>query len=123
MRLLFLSSVVILSFSGVAVAQYSGPSENSANNKEEHHQATISEILANPQDEAKVVVEGMLIRSIGDEMYVLSDGNSEINVEIDDDDFPNSPVSDTTRVRVEGEVDTHLIKDTDIEADRVEILD
>jgi len=122
MRTFILASGIVTALSGAALAQYSGPSETRDDNKNTYAQTTIADIVANPEDGMHVTVEGMLVRKESDDMYVLSDGTSEIAVEIDEDDFPNEPVSETTRVKIEGEVDTHMVRDADIEADRVEIL-
>ena len=124
MRKVLLSSSMVLGVSGFAFAEYTGPSVTEAPDSVDAN--TLSDIQAirdNPIDGEDVVLEGFLVRKIGDEMYVLSDGSSEINVEIDDDDFPSGNVSETTRVRVEGEVDTHRMRETDVEADRVIIID
>lgn len=122
MRTLLLSSGIVLGLTGTAIAQYTGPMGDNGDDDDTYSVATLADIVANPNDGDHVVVEGMLIRKAGDEMYVLSDGTTEINVEIDDDDFPNAEVSESTMVRIEGEVDTHLTRDADIEADRVEIV-
>lgn len=124
MRILLLSSSLILGATGVAFAQYTGPSITEDQGVTDPGAlAKIQTILDNPIDGEDVVLEGFLVRKVGDEMYVLSDGVSEIHVEIDDDDFPSGKVSETTRVRIEGEVDTHRIRELDIEADRVFIID
>jgi uncharacterized protein (TIGR00156 family) len=122
MRKFLLASGMIACLSGAAFAQYTGPSGDDADGKKTYAPASLAAIVDNPNDGDLVTVEGMLIRKVGDETYVLSDGTTEINVEIDDDDFPTQQVSETTRVRIEGEVDTHLMRETDIEADRVEVL-
>jgi uncharacterized protein (TIGR00156 family) len=112
-----------LGMTGAALAQYTGPSEaGNGGSDDKYTQTTIQAIIDNPNDGDYVVLEGTLVRKLDDEMYVLSDGTTEIYIEIDEDDFPNSEVSDTTRVRIEGEVDTHILRDADIEADRVTIL-
>lgn len=123
MRMVLLTSTLFLGTSGAGFAQYSGPSEAGGAGSDGYANADIQAILDNPQDDENVVLEGMLVRKIGDELYILSDGTSEIGVEIDDDDFPNGEVSATTRVRVEGEVDTHRSRETDIDAERVTIID
>ncbi len=121
MRTLMLSAVVIAT-AGAAAAQYTGPSDRSTAAGGKYTETSIADIVANPQDGMHVIVEGTLVREIGDEMYVLSDGTTEINVEIDRDDFPTTQVADTTTVRIEGEVDTHRNRDADIEADRVTVV-
>ena len=70
----------------------------------------------------KATLEGRILRKVADEEYLFSDDTNEIHVEIDDDDFPRQPVSETTRVRLEGEVDTHRYKEVDFDVDRMTIL-
>ncbi len=120
---MFLTFTMASVFSGAAVAQYSGPSDTGSPSGGDYPASTISAIITDPKDEAKVTIEGNLVRKIRDETYVFSDGTGEIEVEIDDEDFPAQMVDATTKVRVQGEVDTHLIKDTDINADRVTVID
>lgn len=83
---------------------------------------TVQAIKADPKDDAKVVLEGRLIRQISAERYLFADDSGEIEVEIDEEDFPRQPVTDTTLLRLEGEVDTHRSRDTDIDVERVEVV-
>lgn len=122
MRTFILASGFVTALSGAAFAQYTGPSGTLNNDKDAYTEMSLADIIADPKDGVHVTVEGMLIRKESDEMYILSDGTSEIGVEIDEDDFPMGEVSETTTVRIQGEVDTHLTRDADIEADRLEIV-
>lgn len=115
------SAAIFAATSTVALAQYQGPAEQSQP-AETYAKTTVSAIKADPKDDAKVTLEGMLINKTGDETYTFKDETGEILVEIDDDDFPNQPVNENTVVRIEGEVDTHLVKDVDIDAERVIIV-
>lgn len=97
-------------------AQYVGPNGSSQLTK-------VADILQNPKDDADVTVQGHLLRKVGDEEYVFSDGTGEIIVEIDDDDFPQGqPVDDKTRVELVGEVDTNKRRPPEIDVDRVRVL-
>lgn len=105
-----------------ALAQYQGPGGTRDTGKDATYaDTTVADIKADPQDDLKVRLEGRLIRQSGDEDYVFADSTGEIAVEIDSDDFPKAPVTADTIVILEGEVDTHRMKDTDIDADRVTI--
>lgn len=105
-----------------AIAQYQGPggAENSTA-QPAYAPNTVAAIKADPKDDMKVTLEGTLTSKTGDETYVFSDGTGEITVEIDDDDFPKEPVNADTVVVLEGEVDTHLTKDADIDVERITI--
>lgn len=116
-KLLVSASLLVLTGTA-AFAQYKGPAEQgkpAAN----YAKTTVSAIKADPKDDAKVTLQGRLINKTGDETYTFKDETGEILVEIDDEDFPNQPVDENTVVTIEGEVDTHLVKDVDIDAERV----
>lgn len=118
----FFASAVIFAVTGsVALAQYQGPSGQgqAAGN---YTKTTVGAIQADPKDDAKVSLEGRLINKPGDETYTFKDETGEILVEIDDEDFPTQPVNENTVVTIEGEVDTHLAKDVDIDAERVIVV-
>lgn len=118
----FLATAVLLTMTGgAALGQYSGPTEG-GDPDESYAESTVGAIMADPKDDAKVILEGRLTSKTGDESYVFNDGTGQIRVEIDDDDFPLGSVDETTSIRIEGEVDTHLVKDTDIDAERVTII-
>jgi len=105
-----------------AMAQFTGPSDVAQAQNPEYPLATVREIKADPTDDMKATLEGRILRKVADEEYLFSDDTNEIHVEIDDDDFPRQPVSETTRVRLEGEVDTHRYKEVDFDVDRMTIL-
>ena len=66
---------------------------------------TVADILKMPRDDMRVLLTGNLVRKIGHETYMFSDGTGEIRVDIDDEDFPAQPVQADTRVEIMGEVD------------------
>jgi len=105
-----------------AMAQFTGPSDVAQAQSREYPPTTVREIKADPKDDMKATLEGRILRKVADEEYLFSDDTGEIRVEIDDDDFPRQPVSETTRVRLEGEVDTHRYKEVDFDVDRMTIL-
>ncbi|WP_448683438.1 NirD/YgiW/YdeI family stress tolerance protein [Pseudomonas nicosulfuronedens] len=74
-------------------------------------------------DDTPVVLEGVITKRIGGEHYEFKDATGSIQVEIDHDDWPaGASVSENTKVRLTGEVDHHKQKATDIDVDRVEVL-
>ncbi len=116
------SAVALMMMTGGAMAQFTGPSDVAQAQSRGYPAITIREIKADPKDDMKATLEGRILRKVGDEEYLFSDDTGEIRVEIDDDDFPRQPVSETTRVRLEGEVDTHRYKEVDFDVDRVTII-
>ncbi|MFT0850470.1 NirD/YgiW/YdeI family stress tolerance protein [Achromobacter sp. F4_2707] len=107
-------AVVGASWAFSAQAQYTGPANSPA--------ASVDAILKAPKDDQDVVLRGHLLRKTGNEKYVFSDGTGEIIAEIDDDDMPNEPVSETTTVELRGEVDTGRNRAPEIEVDSVRIV-
>jgi len=98
-----------------AHAQYTGPGATSA-------VTTVAE-ARDQRDDQPVVLQGTLIAKIGHERYRFKDATGEIDVEIDDKDLPDrQPVSATTVVELQGEVDTHRFKPTDIDVEHVRII-
>ncbi|MCP1632929.1 YgiW/YdeI family stress tolerance OB fold protein [Kerstersia gyiorum] len=97
-----------------AAAQYVGPGVAATPN--------VRGILAQPQDDQWVSLKGHLLRKTGKERYVFSDGTGEIQVEIDDKDFPREPVDEKTLVEISGEVDTGLTRPPEIDVDVVRII-
>ena len=54
--------------------------------------------------------------------YVFKDDTGSIVVEIDDDDWGGLDVSPKDKVEIRGEVDTHMMKPTDIDVDTVQLV-
>lgn len=100
---------------GIAHAQYVGPNDAGM-------AANVSAVLDKPVDDQAVSFQGHLLRKLGHERYVFSDGTGEITVEIDDDDFPRQPVDDKTRVEIVGEVDTGRNRAPEIEVKSLRVL-
>lgn len=119
-----LMTTVLASFamSGIAAAQYVGPSDTKTKQAHPYAKTTVATIKADPKDDMKVTLEGNILRKTGHEEYVFSDGTGEIGVEIDDEDFPKERVDQNTKVKIEGEVDTHLLKDADIDVERLTLV-
>ncbi len=108
---------------GTAGAQFTGPSDVGETGNTKYPASTVAAIKAEGKDDMKVTLEGRIVRKVGDEKYIFADDTGEIGVEIDDEDFPARPVSETTRVRLEGEVDTHRVKETDFDVDRMTVVE
>ncbi|MFG6080956.1 YgiW/YdeI family stress tolerance OB fold protein [Paracoccus litorisediminis] len=122
MKKILLAAAMVITTSTMAFAQYRGPSDLKQVDEGTYVPTTVKQILAAPEDEAAVQLEGRLVRQVEKEVYTFRDDTGEIRVEIDEDDFPGTEVDENTVVRIEGEVDTHLRKETDIDVDRVTIV-
>lgn len=105
----------VLLASAPVQAQYTGPGAGQG------RATTIGEILKNPVDDQKVVLDGYLIMQLSDDDYLFGDGTDQIRVDIDDDDFPNVPVGENTRVRIHGEVEFDYRDSPEIDVERLEV--
>ncbi|MDR1009229.1 MAG: NirD/YgiW/YdeI family stress tolerance protein [Rickettsiales bacterium] len=98
----------------MAQAQFTGPSNKLA-------ASTVAE-AKNMRDETHVVLEGVIERKIKHERYLFNDGTNTIVLEIDDDVWLGLNVSETDRVRVFGEVDRSMFRDTKVDVETIEII-
>ncbi len=94
-------------------AGFSGPAQNSA--------ATVAEAKEMP-DESYVVLQGYIESSLGGEEYMFKDDSGSIKIEIDDDDWRGLSVGPDDKVEIQGEVDTHMMKPTDIDVDAIRLV-
>lgn len=107
-----------LSLSAAAFAQYSGPGKRAP--EQLPVLRTVSEVLAKPVDDQPVRLTGTLIRQTGNETFQFRDATGEIQVEIDDDDFPKGQVIGAdTRVTLVGEVETRVMRAPEIDAEQL----
>ena len=70
--------------------------------------------------EKDVVVEGRLIRQISADTFILSDGKSEIQVELDDDIKLEAPLDEKQKLRLFGEYEGG--NTPEIEVEHIQIL-
>lgn len=103
-------------------AGYTGPGSD-AKPAAAAAQVTTVKQAQSAADDTPVVLDGVITKRIGGEHYEFKDATGTIQVEIDHDDWPaDASVSESTKVRLTGEVDHHKQKATDIDVDRVEVL-
>jgi uncharacterized protein (TIGR00156 family) len=111
---IILSSVFALGIPAAAQAQYVGPSTQKT-------PMTVAEVLKNPVDDQNVVLRGHLIKKVGNEKYMFSDGTGEIRVEIEAEDFPVQKIDDKTLIVIRGEVENDFLKSPEIDVDTISI--
>ena len=56
-------------------------------------------------DDARVVLTGRIVRSLGDEKYIFSDASGEITVEIDKKVWRGLSVGENDNVEISGKID------------------
>ncbi len=108
------SSVSALAIPAAVQAQYVGPSTQKT-------PLTVAEVLKNPVDDQQVVLRGHLIKKVGNEKYLFSDGTGEIRVEIEAEDFPVQKIDDKTLIVIRGEVESDFLKSPEIDVDTISI--
>ena len=97
-----------------ASAQFTGPGSRSST-------ASVAEILKNPLDNQRVVLRGKILRRLGGDKYLFSDGSAEIIVDIDDNEWPSQPVNENTVIELTGKVDVEFLRPTEIDVKRLKI--
>lgn len=108
------SSVVALGIPLAAQAQYVGPSTQKA-------PMTVADVLKSPVDDQNVVLRGHLIKKVGNEKYLFSDGTGEIRVDIEAEDFPVQKIDDKTLIVIRGEIENDFLKSPEIDVDMISI--
>lgn len=75
------------------------------------------------KDESRVVLEGRILSSAQEkEEYVFQDKTGKIIIEIDDELFQGRTVTPENTIRIWGEVDTKLGRDSEVEVGSFEIV-
>ncbi len=90
-----------------ATIQYTGPVELTA----------VNTLLEDTSmfTEQNVVVEGHLLKQVNRDTFIFSDGNAEIQVELDDDINMATPIDATTKVRLYGEYEGGKVPEIEVE--------
>lgn len=94
-----------------ASIQYNGPVETTS----------VSELLQDTSmfTEMDVVIDGTIIRQLKNDKFVFSDGNAEIQIELDDIRL-TTPLDANTKVRIFGEYEGG--NTPEIEVDHIQIM-
>lgn len=80
---------------------------------------TVKEVLASPKDDQDVVLRGRIVRHVKGDDYIFADATGEIEVEIDDDDYPRDRIQMNTDIEIRGEVDLDRNQQATIEVDEI----
>ncbi|MEX2516903.1 MAG: NirD/YgiW/YdeI family stress tolerance protein [Gammaproteobacteria bacterium] len=106
----------LVMLTGVNVqAQYVGPNSETI-------PGSVKEVIDNPVDDQDVLLRGSLISRLSKDKYTFSDGSGEIRVEIDDDEFPRQPISESTVIEIYGEVEKDFLESPEIDVGRVRVI-
>lgn len=112
-KTLFGTLLLGVMFLSQAMAGFTGPSVQTVSTVEEAKKMS---------DDAHVILRGNIEKKIGHEKYMFKDKTGTIQIEIDDDDWNGLNVSPEDMVEINGEVDTHMMKPTDIDVDSIRLV-
>ena len=127
MRILMASALALLLATPAIAAFEAGPAASAqAGGFKGPGAATAVDTVAKAlkaKDEAPVTLEGRII-SAGPkhEEYVFQDDTGKILIEIDDGLFHGRTVTPENVIRIWGEVDTNLTRESEVEVDRFDIV-
>lgn len=108
------TAVTLLACSSMAFAQYVGPNN--------FVKTDLAQILDKPVDDDRVQLRGYLIKKVGSDKYIFSDGKHQIRVEIDQDVFPTQPFDDKDLIEIEGEVEKDFMESPEIDVERLVVV-
>ena len=83
--------------------------------------STVEQVQKMP-DDTNILLEGMIVEQIGRNAYTFKDNTGTIPVEIEMDEWNGFEVSDTTPVRIYGEIDVEGMGARQIDVQSVSIL-
>ena len=127
MRLLIASALTLLLAAPASAAFVGGPAAPAQQGgfKGPGAQTAVDTVAKalKAKDETPVVLEGRIL-SAGPEReeYVFQDATGKIVIELDDELFHGRTVTPGNVVRIWGEVDTKLARDSEVEVDRFDIV-
>lgn len=64
-----------------------------------------------------VVLEGFIVKKVGNEKYIFTDGTGEIRIDLDDKYLPGQPFDDKTKVQLRGEVEKDFLDSPEIDVE------
>ncbi len=109
-----LAMLLVCALAAPALAAFQGPGTGAG-------VTTVSQIQ-NARDDARVVLEGVILEKKGDEKYLFKDDTGTVIVEIDDKVFAGRQVTPQTRVRITGKLDKELLGKDEIDVKTLDIL-
>ena len=110
-KLLSVSALaLVFGVSTSAMAAFQGP---------ELTTSTVADALK-MSDDAAVVLEGKILKSLGDEKYQFSDNTGMVTIEIDNEDWRGVDVTPQDTILIKGEIDKDVFS-TEIDVDIVEL--
>lgn len=110
-------SLSVIALCGLAVAAHADSKSGGFKGPDNFKLITVAEALEMP-DDADVRVEGVIVKSLGDEKYEFRDDSGTMIVEIDNDDWNGLEATPDLRVQIHGEIDKEW-QSTELDADGI----
>ncbi|MDH5938175.1 hypothetical protein BCT47_18245 [Vibrio splendidus] len=127
---LAIASTIILAPTFAMASDHHSNNSNNSNSKHESAIAytgpietvSVATLLADTSmfAEQEAIVDGKIVRQLKNDTFVFSDGQSEIQIELDDDIRLAQPLTADTKVRIFGEYEGG--KTPEIEVDHIQVL-
>jgi len=104
-------------FANTGIAQYKGPTSIKL--------YTVKEIKDNAsqldKSDVLVKIEGFIVDRINDDTYWFQDSSGKIQVELEDDQIPEFPFDEKTKLIIVGEVDYDVLEEVEIEVEFIQL--
>lgn len=132
---LAIASTIILAPTFAMASDHHSDSNSNHNNSDSNHKhqsaiaytgpietVSVATLLADTSmfAEQEAIVDGKIVRQLKNDTFVFSDGQSEIQIELDDDILLAQPLTADTKVRIFGEYEGG--KTPEIEVDHIQVL-
>ncbi|WP_114635324.1 YgiW/YdeI family stress tolerance OB fold protein [Vibrio splendidus] len=129
---LAIASTIILAPTFAMASDHHSGNSNTHNSNSKHESAiaytgpietvSVATLLADTSmfAEQEAIVDGKIVRQLKNDTFVFSDGQSEIQIELDDDIRLAQPLTADTKVRIFGEYEGG--KTPEIEVDHIQVL-
>ena len=74
-------------------------------------------------DDTIVVLQGQIVKALGDDKYQFTDETGEIILDIDEDDFDGVTVTEGELIQITGEIDKEMMKPTEVNVKQIKKMD
>ena len=113
-RTILAGGLSLLFFSNILFAQCFGPSANAVN--------TTIKKLNKIKDDQKIILKGHILTKVGHEKYIFTDGTGEIRVEIDNEIFPQVPITEESKLEIYGEIEKDFLQSPEIDVNYLKVI-
>ena len=82
----------------------------------------VVETVANAKDKADdtlVVLQGQIVKALGDDKYQFTDETGEIILDIDQEDFDGVTVTEGEIIQITGDIDKEMMKPTEVDVKQI----